>query len=77
MIHSKFVLYAVQLAFSIVLLVLLFSFKKANSSLSYTSTKIVEVNLFAFAYRLFHGDFSPIDGVLTYINLRLMQIVEN
>ena len=25
-------------------------------------TKILEVNLFAFAYRLFHEDFSPIDG---------------
>ena len=27
-------------------------------------TKILEVNLFAFAYRLFHEDFSPIDGAL-------------
>ena len=27
-------------------------------------TKILEVNLFAFAYRLFHEDFSPIDGVM-------------
>ena len=27
-------------------------------------TKILEVNLFSFAYRLFHGDFSPIDGTL-------------
>ena len=25
-------------------------------------TKILEVNLFAFAYRLFHEDFSSIDG---------------
>ena len=25
-------------------------------------TKILEVNLFAFAYRLFHRDFSPING---------------
>ena len=25
-------------------------------------TKILEVNLFAFAYRLFHRDFSPIKG---------------
>ena len=25
-------------------------------------TKIVEVNLFAFAYILFHRDFSPING---------------
>ena len=24
-------------------------------------TKILEVNLFAFAYRLFHRDFSPIN----------------
>ena len=27
-------------------------------------TKILEVNLFAFAYRLFHRDFSPINGTL-------------
>ena len=27
----------------------------------FSSTKILEVNLFAFAYRLFHEDFSPID----------------
>ena len=27
-------------------------------------TKIQEVNLFAFAYILFHEDFSPIDGTL-------------
>ena len=27
-------------------------------------TKILEVNLFAFAYRLFHEDFSPLDGTL-------------
>ena len=27
-------------------------------------TKILEVNLFAFAYRLFHEDFSPIDRTL-------------
>ena len=27
--------------------------------------KILEVNLLAFAYRLFHEDFSPIDGALS------------
>ena len=27
-------------------------------------TKILEVNLFAFAYRLFHEDFSSINGML-------------
>ena len=27
-------------------------------------TKILEVNLFAFAFRLFHEDFSPIDRAL-------------
>ena len=27
-------------------------------------TKIVEINLFASAYRLFHEDFSPINGAL-------------
>ena len=26
-------------------------------------TEILEVNLFAFAYRLFHEDFSPIYGL--------------
>ena len=29
---------------------------------SFIYTKILEVNLFAFAYRLFHRDFSPING---------------
>ena len=29
---------------------------------THTHTKILEVNLFAFAYRLFHRDFSPLDG---------------
>ena len=28
----------------------------------YIYTKILEVNLFAFAYRLFRRDFSPLDG---------------
>ena len=28
----------------------------------FSYTKILEVNLFAFAYRLFHRDFSPING---------------
>ena len=32
-------------------------------------TKIPEVNLFAFAYRLFHGDFSPINGTFAYRQL--------
>ena len=31
-----------------------------NGELLYTN--ILEVNLFAFAYRLFHRDFSPING---------------
>ena len=31
-------------------------------------TKILEVNLFAFAYRLFHRDFSPING--TFCRMR-------
>ena len=30
-------------------------------------TKILEVNLFAFAYRLFHRDFSPINGTHLYV----------
>ena len=29
---------------------------------THTHTKILEVNLFAFAYRLFRRDFSPLDG---------------
>ena len=35
-------------------------------------TKILEVNLFAFAYRLFHRDFSPING--TYCNIVIYHI---
>ena len=33
-----------------------------NGELLYT--KILKVNLFAFAYRLFHRDFSPINGTV-------------
>ena len=36
-----------------------------NGELLYT--KILEVNLFAFAYRLFRRDFSPLDA--TYCNI--------
>ena len=32
-----------------------------------THIKILEVNLFAFAYRLFHEDFSPINGAFRYL----------
>ena len=38
-----------------------------NGELLYT--KILEVNLFAFAYRLFRRDFSPLDG--TYWTSRI------
>ena len=31
---------------------------------SYLYAKILEVNLFAFVYRLFHEDFSPFYGAL-------------
>ena len=30
-------------------------------------TKILEVNLFAFAYRLFHRDFSPTTGHIAWV----------
>ena len=29
-------------------------------------TEILEVNLFAFAYRLFHEDFSPVNGTVEW-----------
>ena len=32
----------------------------------YQYTKILEVNLFAFEYRLFHEDFSSINGAQMY-----------
>ena len=32
-------------------------------------TKILEVNLFAFAYRLLHRDFSPINGTFCIYNI--------
>ena len=38
-------------------------------------TKILEVNLFAFAYKLFPEEFSPINGVQTTIK-RQMQTNE-
>ena len=34
----------------------------------YVYTKILEVNVFALAYRLFHEDFSTIDGALSLRN---------
>ena len=34
-------------------------------------TKFLEVNLFAFAYRLFHADFSSIDRALIYLFMYL------
>ena len=42
-----------------------------NFDLDYT--KILEINLFAFAYRLFHRDFSPVNGTgsdLDYLDLK-------
>ena len=42
-----------------------------NGELLYT--KILEVNLFAFAYRLFRRDFSPLDG--TYCIHNVLQYV--
>ena len=43
--------------------------RRADTRLTflYKYTKILEVNLFTFAYRLFHRDFSPINGTLHYI----------
>ena len=38
-----------------------------NGELLYT--KILEVNLFAFAYRLFHRGFSPIKGTYWHIGI--------
>ena len=38
-----------------------------NGDLLYT--KILEVNLFAFAYRLFHRDFSPRNGAFLALDM--------
>ena len=38
----------------------------------YIYTKILEVNLFAFAYRLFRRDFSPLDGTYCMSTLPLV-----
>ena len=39
-------------------------------------TKITEVNLFAFAYRLFHEDFSPILGAIILFLVLVRSILE-
>ena len=39
------------------------------------NTKILELNLFAFANRLFHEDFSSIDGVLRRLKRSLHETV--
>ena len=44
-----------------------------NGELLYT--KILEVNLFAFAYRLFHRDFSPLDGGVEWGEISMKQSV--
>ena len=44
-----------------------------NGELLYT--KILEVNLFAFAYRLFRRDFSPLDGTYIASILHLLQYI--
>ena len=38
-------------------------------------TKILEVNVFAFAYRLFHEDFSPIDETLSAVYIFIRHIL--
>ena len=38
-------------------------------------TKILEVNLFAFAYRLLHEDFSPINGPVDWREIFMKQSV--
>ena len=38
-------------------------FEVENEHIYNLSTKIPEINLFAYAYRLFHEDFSPIYGL--------------
>ena len=37
-------------------------------------TKILEVNLLAFSYRLFHRDFSPLDGTFCIGTRSLFQL---
>ena len=39
-------------------------------------TEILEVNLFAFAYRLFHEDFSPLDNALK-VNVLHIHVIPN
>ena len=46
-----------------------------SAGISY-NTKILEVNLFAFAYRLFHRDFSPINGIKISYNVDLHLLSE-
>ena len=38
-------------------------------------TEILEVNLSAFAYRLFHEDFSQLEGVLRHVERNLHETV--
>ena len=41
----------------------------------YIYTEILEVNLFAFAYRLFRRDFSPLDGTYCRVGRNLYETV--
>ena len=38
-------------------------------------TKILEVNLFAFAYRLFHRDFFPINGAFCILHSNANKLI--
>ena len=59
-IYVHFAIYTIHLANTIHMYSGITSGRVLNGELLYT--KILEVNLFAFAYRLFHEDFSSIDG---------------
>ena len=41
-----------------------------------TSTEIAGIDLFAFVHRLFHEDFSPIDGIVNWREIFMKQSVD-
>ena len=49
----------------------LLEYRRTEVNCNIYYTKILEVNLFEFAYRLFHKGFSPIDGAHRALPRRL------
>ena len=49
--------------------------QKLLKNIFYHDTEILEVNLFAFAYKLFHEDFYPLEGPVEWREIFMKHFV--